>query len=71
MGRIKHVRTDLRNEKPYIAHLTDLLANGNRSEALATLLTVTVSNAIAATKINVVRGRRPLAIHTSEKTLSG
>ena len=56
VGRIKQVRTDLRNEKPHIGHLTHLVASGKTSEALATLHTETVSNALAAAKINVVLG---------------
>ena len=60
VGRIKQVRTDLRNEKPHICHLIQLIASGKTSEALAMLHTETVSNAIAAAKINVVLGGRPI-----------
>ena len=56
MGRIKQVRTDLRNEK--------------MTEALAMLQTETVSNAIAAAKINVVLEDSPPPIYASEITLS-
>ena len=70
VDRIKQVRTELRNEKPHIGHLTHLLVSGKTSESLASLHTETVSNAIAAAKINVVLGEGPPPIQASEKTVS-
>ena len=46
------------------------LRNKRTTEALTTLQTETVSNAIAAAKIEVALGDRPPPIHASEETLS-
>ena len=69
-GRPRPVRSDIRRERNAVSHLTNLVLDGKVKDALNSLHTDAVSDAIEHFKLNVVLGGRPPPIHASESTLT-